>query len=971
MRAFMDMTANSVLRERCGPPVPLSNENAGMPSSARQVPPPKFGRPTASTDIQLPHATDWRTTDQDEVNRRILRAREEQPAIRNLDPRHPIFSNFEVKSRSGLAYEVEVRDLAKRQFGCTCTDFQINGLGTCKHIEAVLVRLQATSRKAWVAARQKGSPRLDLVPDPEHHALIVERNFSALPRPLRRWFDDEGRMPVDSAGAFQAALAELDGEASAVRLSVTVAPWLESLRIADEKRQLRRDYEQKVQAGEYPAHETLVPLYPYQREGMLHLAFTGRALLADEMGLGKTIQAIAACALLHRLGQAKRVLVVTPASLKTEWEEQIARFTPLPLQIVFGNKTERLRAYASAPFFTLVNYEQMLADALDVNARLRPDIVVLDEAQRIKNWAAKTAQAVKRLRSRYAFVLTGTPIENRLDDLYSIVSFLDPKIFGPLFRFNREFYQLDDRGRPEAYLQLQKVHERIRPVLLRRRKSDVEKELPSRTDRNLFIPLGPAQRQDYAAHEQVVAQLVQIAKRRPLSPQQQQRLLSELGMMRMLCDTPYILDRDNRTCPKLDELERIFDEVLAVPDVKVIVFSEWERMLELVRDLCRQQALGYAWHTGSVPQQKRRAEIRLFKDDPNCRVFLSTDSGGVGLNLQVASVVINCDLPWNPAKLEQRIARAWRKHQKNAVTVLNLIAADTIEQRMLGTLEAKRTLAEGVLDLRGDLDEVPLRPGGQSFLQRLEQTLSEATATPSQISNLKFEMAKPRPPADPAEAFAQRAAALLGARLISCQERYPDNDDSAAGPPPVLVVVVDRDAEAWQPRLAELQAELFAPDGASGPAISAVQLEILDRATLQTLERLEAAGLIRSRVRATRQLHPAAATTVAPLTEEEKTRANDFRRQAGKKLKLAKILSAEEMPDEAADALREAARLAGCAFAVEERAATIPATLTAALAPPLSYRWGESAAVFAPLATKGEVAMASLTDALGRVLHGA
>jgi hypothetical protein len=309
-------------------------------------------------------------------------------------------------------------------------------------------------------------------------------------------------------------------------------------------------------------------------------------------------------------------------------------------------------------------------------------------------------------------VLTGTPIENRLDDLYSIVSFLDPKIFGPLFRFNREFDRLDGRGRPEAYLQLQKV--------------------------------------------------------------------------------------------------------------------------------------------------------------------LSTDSGGVGLNLQNASVVINCDLPWNPAKLEQRIARAWRKHQKNAVTVINLVASDTIEERMIGTLEAKRSLADGVLDLAGDLDEVPLRPGGQTFLQRLEQTLSTATAA-------KAPVAKPAP-ADPVETFAQRAAALLGSRLVACQERFPDHASHS-----VLIVTVDRDADAWQPRLAELQAEMFS----GADPLCPVHLEVLDRATMKALERLEAAGLIHSRVRATRHLYPNGEDAITPLTDEEKSRAADFRRQAAKKLKLAKILLAE------------------------------------------------------------------------------
>jgi hypothetical protein len=257
-----------------------------------------------------------------------------------------------------------------------------------------------------------------------------------------------------------------------------------------------------------------------------------------------------------------------------------------------------------------------------------------------------------------------------------------------------------------------------------------------------------------------------------------------------------------------------------------------------------------------------------------------------------------------------------------------------------------------VLDLRGDLDEVPLRPGGQSFLQRLEQTLSPAQPVPA------APVAKPPPPADPVEAFAQQAAALLGARLVACQERYPEDD--GAGAPPILVVVVDREAEAWQPRLAELHTQVCAAGEAGRtPAAGGPRLEVIDRATVQALERLEAMGLIRSRVRATRQLQPAAAATAAPLTDEEKARAADLRRQAAKKLKLGKIL------------LREAARLAGCAFAVEERVATPPATLGAALAPPLSFRWGETVAILQPL-EKGEPAEpAAVVAALSRALEPA
>ena len=146
------------------------------------------------------------------------------------------------------------------------------------------------------------------------------------------------------------------------------------------------------------------------------------------------------------------MLVVCPASLKTEWEEQIARFCDRSIRLVFGPRAQRLAAYRDPAFFTIVNYEQVLGDADDINAILKPDIVVLDEAQRIKNWQTKTARRVKSLRSPYAFVLTGTPIENRIDELYSIVQYLDPEILGPLFRFNRDFYRTR-RARPADGLQ--------------------------------------------------------------------------------------------------------------------------------------------------------------------------------------------------------------------------------------------------------------------------------------------------------------------------------------------------------------------------------------------------------------------------------------------------------------------------------------------------------------------------------------
>ncbi len=897
-----------------------------------------------------PSIHNWNTSDEEEIERRRHRAQTEPWLVRNLDARFPVFSNFSVQSKSGLTYTVEIRDLAQRRFSCTCIDFRINALGTCKHVEAVLLDLQARFKRLFAKAQASGSDRLDVVPDISSGRLRVEG--SKRPPGLAPWIDRQGLVLLEDPEQAADLLRKAGGVS--LRISQDVAPWLEACRRAQERKLAWRDYEQKVQSGAWPGQETLVSLYPYQREGMLHLAFTERALLADEMGLGKTIQAIAACALLHRLGKARRALVVAPASLKTEWEEQIQRFTSLPYQLVYGMRSKRLLQYAGAPFFTLVNYEQMLSDSLDVNRQLQPDIVILDEAQRIKNWNTKTAQAVKRLQSRYAFVLTGTPIENRIDDLHSLMSFLEPSVLGPLFRFNRDFYVLDERGRPSGYRHLDQLHERIRPFLLRRRKADVETELPDRTDQRYLVPLSPQQKVHYEVHEATVARLMHIAKSRPLNQQESDKLQRELAMLRMICDTNYILDPKDRICPKLAELEKILDECRQNEGVKVLVFSEWARMLELVQDLCRRMDIGYALHTGTVPQKRRRAEIQLFKTDPRCRVFLSTDSGSTGLNLQNASVVVNCDLPWNPARLEQRIARAWRKHQTRPVTVIHLVSAHTIEQRMLETLAGKQSLADGVLDRRGDLAAIPFRGGKQAFLSRLQQLISDGR--PPEAGQARRKVL----PVDRALGFSETVRRLLGSACVRCEERYPKD-----GAHSVLLVVVERDAPLYRDQLSAPFAEYFGKE-VSDP-LAPVTLEVIDRAGDEALTRLIGAGLLSVNTRFVRELGSAQEAPLPALTDEERLRAEEYRRKAGRKLKMASLLGSGGLPDEEREALLEAGHWAAKALSVE-RKADEPKTLEEALRPPYAVFWGDSADLLREYGGNADRPSAPVAQALGRIL---
>jgi hypothetical protein len=273
-------------------------------------------------------------------------------------------------------------------------------------------------------------------------------------------------------------------------------------------------------------------------------------------------------------------------------------------------------------------------------------------------------------------------------------------------------------------------------------------------------------------------------------------------------------------------------------------------MLERVREWADRNRTGYAWHTGSVAQKRRRAEILAFRQNPDCRLFLSTDSGGVGLNLQNASVVINCDLPWNPARLEQRIARAWRKNQLRPVTVVNLVAENTIEHGMLSSLSQKMELAHGVLDGTGDLATIKLKSGRQAFLKRLAQVMSAVPASQAPVKT---------PPADPAAHFASRAKAALGPRLAHCDETWVPGS-----PTPVLMVVLHDGSERTRVEA------LFGDTDWRGDK---PMLQVLDASTWHALESLAAAGMISIHTRATRPLLPVEGEAMpAPSTPENRTR---------------------------------------------------------------------------------------------------
>lgn len=765
-----------------------------------------------------PKPQGWDTSDDDEISRRIARADKEDFSVKWDGKNDSGFGNWIVKGASNRPYGVEIRSLDQRVNSCSCMDYRINGLGTCKHIEAVLNKLR--KRRILVAQRQSSLVEIYLNGCNKRVEVMYPSNMKPnrrIRRMVSGFFDEYNHLRGDPLQSLQVLKKRLAQETSRVRhqlhISSHLEDWLQSLQHSAERREARRQFECDLREGKESLDLAKQPLYPYQQEGMMHLAFTGRALLADEMGLGKTVQAIAGSELLDRLHPLQKVLVISPASLKSEWLEQIVKFSHRRAQVIEGGRKNRYKLYQQDAFYFLANYEQILYDHDFINGEFRPDLIILDEAQRIKNWQTKTANAIKRLHSPYAFVLTGTPLENRIDEIYSIVQFLDPSIFGPLFRFNRDFHLLDDKGQAVGYKNLDLLHQRLRPIMLRRRKADVEGELPPRSVNNYFVRMTDEQHSHYAEAEQTVSRLGSQAKKRPLTKKERDILMLSLGCMRMACDSAFILNQKTRTAPKLDELERLLEELLADPDCKIIIFSEWERMLRLLAERLDKTATGYAWHTGSITQKKRREQINRFKNESDCRLFLATDSAATGLNLQIARVIINLDLPWNPAKLEQRIARAWRKHQKHPVAVINLVSEHTIEHRMLDVLRHKTDLADAVVD--GDIkaSEMQISASGQGgFMKRLDELLEQPAA--SSI----------RPPT------------ALEKLQNDLQSNHPDSVTLVQQHGQTVLAVVDEEDTRLDEAIKQGISQQFSADSP--------QLEVIDTATYEILQHLAAAGVI-------------------------------------------------------------------------------------------------------------------------------
>jgi len=660
--------------------------------------------------------------------------REQAFGLENLGS-EPFFSEFRVSNpASKSSYRVAIRGLGPGGNFCSCPDYTTSELGTCKHLEFTLARLQNKrgAKKAFARGYQPAFSELYLRNDGIR--CVHFRAGTDCPPAVRKaaaaLFDAErdGMLPQQRLGELEHFMTMVANRGHELRAYDDALDFVAGRRDADRR---ATKLEQLFPRGAAdPKLRTFlkVPLYPYQAEGALFAVRAGRALIGDEMGLGKTIQAIAATEILARHFGLSKVLVICPTSLKYQWQSEIARFSGRQgrhaARVISGGRAQRSKDYALDDFCKITNYEKLKPD-IDLIAAWAPELVIVDEAQRVKNWNTIAARALKRIDSSYAFVLTGTPLENKLEELVSIVQFVDQHRLGPTWKLLHEHQVKDEAGRVTGYRGLEKIGQTLAPVMIRRRKSEVLRQLPARTDQNLLVPMTEMQMDYHKENADEVAKIVQRwRKTKFLSDRDQRGLMIALQNMRMSCNSTYLLDQETDHGVKADELAALFDDLLAEAEAKAVVFSQWTRTHDIVIRRLEARKLGYVSFHGGVPSEKRPSLIERFRDDPACRVFLSTDAGSTGLNLQHASTLVNMDLPWNPAILEQRISRIHRMGQTRPVRVINFVAKGTIEEGMLSVLAFKRSLSAGILD--GGSSEISL---GGSRLNRFMKDVENVTGS--------------------------------------------------------------------------------------------------------------------------------------------------------------------------------------------------------------------------------------------------
>ena len=623
---------------------------------------------------------------------------------------------------------VELYDSTLSTFSCTCDDFYSQELNYCEHIAVIERLFRYHSRNDFVKYlvshfalnKPKQSKNTFVFFNTlKQQYTVVGKGHKEEVLLLFKDFDNKEhkQLLVENQDFLNVYIAS----AALKKLVSEIDPnKMDSINkfLYNKKSLLDQDIGNKGTEG---LLKNNINLFEYQKDVFVNCLASKRCVVAMQMGSGKTITSIAVYEYLSKQNPNMSMLVICPNTLKTQWVQEIKRTTGK--EAIILNSKDQIKSWDNTGI-AVINYQMMtryIEDFMDDGKKTKyvADMLIVDEMQYVKNDTSKAWRAMRRLKSEYFLALSGTIIENRLDDLYNVMQIVDENALGPKWKFDRDFQKTLAASKYKitygGIKNVDKLHEKIKHCVFTISQEELNKKLPSISFKTNYIQLSDEQINEETRYREMADALLRKGMEKHLRPHEKILLNAYLLKARQACTAMELLDKNKRDYyePKVFEVKKIIEQHCITNREKIILFSEWTEMLGIVERMILKEfpTIKHVTYSGDVQTKLRPKLVSDFKTDPDTMIFLSSDAGGTGLDgLQlVSNIVVHTEIPWNPAKIDQRNARLHRTLQKNPVTCYYIVADSGTEFKMQEKIMQKREIRKAALAFDRSDEEMILK----------------------------------------------------------------------------------------------------------------------------------------------------------------------------------------------------------------------------------------------------------------------
>jgi hypothetical protein len=593
-----------------------------------------------------------------------------------------IFGEHLLTNERGVEYLLTFRDPQHETGYCSCPDYRTNKLGTCKHLMFAFNDLKKNYSIDY--NNLPVYPFIEVFLNPKMDNKISwyypEKLYGEVAELFYKYFGNKKYIEDKDAEKLLGFFNNLDHFR---QILVRPEVFNKVKNISEDAALKRAEKDHKLNFSNIKTN-----LLPYQKEGIQFATFRKGAVIADELGLGKTVQAIGSAIFKKEILGFTQTLIICPATLKNQWVEEIKKFTSEDVLLIEGNPDEREQKYLSSKaYFKVVSYETILRDK-HIVSDLNIDFVILDEAQRISDYASKTSSIIKAIQKKHALVLTGTPVESELIELYSIILFVDPELLAPLWEFSYQHCYFDSQTQNTivGFYDLPRLHEKLKQVLIRRQRKEVIKQLPNLDQFDIPVKLTSGQKK---LHIRYAREIIQLLSKKIFSSYDLQRIFTLVNNLRMASNAAYLVDGSSGFSPKIDELKHILLSKIHIhkSNRKVLIITEWKQMQNMIARMLTLNKLPFL-ELQSETEETKKQDLATYK------IFLAAPDSLKSFNLNDADTIINMEVPKSAGERNDRYGSIGDFHKKsNHITIINLIAQNSLESSIASGLEIEFNLA--------------------------------------------------------------------------------------------------------------------------------------------------------------------------------------------------------------------------------------------------------------------------------------